>query len=100
MTTDNMVEVGEVTRYGKNSAGKQWHGINWSNGVDIPEGTKVYIKEEELGQKVEITDGPASGKTGVIINTGVHNDLRYYVVGIDGYDSSFTLVCNGEFNFI
>jgi hypothetical protein len=76
------------------------HQVNWLNGVDIPEGTKVYIKEEELGQKVEITDGPASGKTGTIINTGVHGDLRYYVVAIDGYDSSFTLVCNGEFNFI
>jgi hypothetical protein len=99
MTTDNMVEVGEVTRYGKNSAGKQWHGINWSNGVDIPEGTKVYIKEEELGQQVEITDGPARGMKGTIINTGIHDDVRYYVVAVEHYNS-FTLICNGEFNFI
>lgn len=36
--------VGDVTRYGKDSEGRMWHGINWyDQNVSVPQGTKLYI---------------------------------------------------------
>jgi hypothetical protein len=36
--------VGDVTRYGKDSAGRMWHGINWYDpNVSVSQGTKRYI---------------------------------------------------------
>ena len=35
--------VGEVNRYGRDSHGRQWHGIHWYDAnVDVPHGTKLY----------------------------------------------------------
>jgi hypothetical protein len=35
--------VGEVTRYGEDSHGRQWHGIHWYDpNLDVPDGTKLF----------------------------------------------------------
>jgi len=55
--------VGEVYRYGKDSHGRQWHGIHWYDpNVDVPTGTKLYthpprrewrsLSEEEIKNAV------------------------------------------------
>ena len=48
--------VGEVYRYGKDSHGREWHGIHWySADVDVPTGTKLYTAPpdtEALRQRV------------------------------------------------
>lgn len=35
--------VGHVYRYGKDSHGREWHGVHWYNpNLDVPDGTKLY----------------------------------------------------------
>jgi len=35
--------VGHVYRYGKDSHGREWHGIHWYDpNLDVPTGTKLY----------------------------------------------------------
>ena len=37
--------VGEVSRYGRDSHGRQWHGIHWyDSNVDMVHGTKLYAQ--------------------------------------------------------
>ena len=45
MTEQTKAEpVGEVYRYGKDSHGRQWHGIHWYDpNLDVPTGTKLFI---------------------------------------------------------
>lgn len=39
--------VGEVIRYGADSAGRMWHSVNWyGHDFDIPQGTKLYALRE------------------------------------------------------
>ena len=45
--------VGEVYRYGKDSRGRQWHGIHWyDSSVDVPTKTKLYVAPPDLAAKV------------------------------------------------
>ena len=39
--------AGSVYRYGKDSSGKQWHGIRWTaSGLDLPDGTLIYTSPQ------------------------------------------------------
>lgn len=39
--------AGSVYRYGKDSSGKQWHGIKWTaSGLDLPDGTLIYTSPQ------------------------------------------------------
>ncbi len=43
----DMKPIGAVYRYGKDSAGRQWHGIHWDDpAVDVPHGTKLFTEEQ------------------------------------------------------
>jgi hypothetical protein len=55
--------VGEVKRYGRDSHGRQWHGIYWYDpNVDVPHGTKLYTsppaKQEADAIVTSLTAGP------------------------------------------
>jgi hypothetical protein len=40
----NQEPVAEVNRYGKDSHGRAWHGINWYDpDLNVPSGTKLFI---------------------------------------------------------
>lgn len=45
--------VGTVYRYGRNSTGKQWHGIIWRGDVDIPSGSALYDQPAAPAQQDE-----------------------------------------------
>lgn len=52
--------VGEVYRYGKDSAGMQWHGIHWhDHNVDIPSGTKIFTAPPPRTDCASRADGSA-----------------------------------------
>ena len=49
--------VGSVYRYGKDSSGKQWHGIRWTaSGLDLPDGTLIYTSPPAQRTWVGLTD--------------------------------------------
>jgi hypothetical protein len=49
--------AGSVYRYGKDSSGKQWHGIRWTaSGLDLPDGTLVYTSPQASKPWVGLTD--------------------------------------------
>ncbi len=46
--------VGEVTRYGLDSSGRQWHGIHWYDpNVQVAHGTKLYTQAQVQEQAKE-----------------------------------------------
>lgn len=107
MTSNRMVCVGEIARYGRNSRGIEWHTVNFNNDVDIPAGSKVYIlaetdedDEDQYGQRIIIRKEEHDGKIGVIINSAINGEVRYYVVALEDECDSLIILNNGEFDFV
>lgn len=48
--------VGEIYRYGKDSHGREWHGIHWYDpNVDVPSGTKLFTATQRASKPMEPT---------------------------------------------
>lgn len=42
----SLEKVGTIYRYGRDSAGKKWHGVSVDAGADLPEGTVLYAEKK------------------------------------------------------
>jgi hypothetical protein len=64
--------VGEIYRFGKNSAGVAWHGFSVTRDIDLPEGTKLFtapqpqspLTDEQIAECERASCGEPSRRCG------------------------------------
>lgn len=70
--------IGSVYRYGKDSSGKQWHGIKWTAlGLDLPDGTLIYTSPPAQRSPLTVTEVE---QILAQHNYEIHGDRARYIV--------------------
>ena len=70
--------AGSVYRYGKDSSGKQWHGIKWTaSGLDLPDGTLIYTSPPSQRRPLTVTEVE---QILAQHNYEIHGDRARYIV--------------------
>jgi len=88
--------VAEVYRYGKDSAGRAWHGIHWyDHALDVPTKTKLYLHPdpEAASLRMQVKELEQEYLKALKEKQYENNELQYQVAQLATSDQQVTEAC-------